>query len=73
VRTDGRGSIGGLIRFVSRLAEGERNSGLFWACCRAIEMGRADGLPLLVRAAVLTGLGQDEAERTARSAENGAG
>ena len=68
-RAGGRGTVAGLIRFVSRLPEGRRNTGLYWACRRAIDMNRADGIPLLVTAVTRTGLDTDEAWRTAASAE----
>ena len=69
-RRDGRGGTGtsGLVAFVSRLEEGERNRGLFWAACRAVEEGRADALGDLVAAAIATGLSKTEATRTVASA-----
>ena len=56
-----------LSRWVSRLPEGHRNSGLFWAACRAAEHGTQDLSPL-IQAAMLAGLPQSEATRTAASA-----
>jgi hypothetical protein len=61
------GDVGRLASWVARLEEGNRNTGLFWAACRAAEAG-AD-LDVLVDAAVYTGLDIDEARRTAASAE----
>jgi hypothetical protein len=58
----------GLVLFVANLAVGERNNGLFWAASRAAEIGRADVLAALVFAATATGLPEDEAWRTVRSA-----
>jgi hypothetical protein len=58
---------------VSRLEEGERNRGLFWAACRAVEEGHAEALDDLVIAAVGTGLSKTEAVRTVASAARTAG
>jgi len=70
-----RGGTGtaGLIAFVSRLEKGERNRGLFWAACRAVDEGHADALDDLVVAATATGLSKTEATRTVASAERTAG
>jgi len=57
---------GALAAWVAELPEGNRNAGLFWACCRAAEAGR--DLTPLVAAAVAAGLPPAEAERTAASA-----
>jgi Bifunctional DNA primase/polymerase, N-terminal len=62
------GDIGHLVRWVAGLAEGNRNSGLFWAACRAIDLGGLD-LGGLVDAAVRAGLTEVEARRTVSSAE----
>ncbi|MGH3124156.1 MAG: bifunctional DNA primase/polymerase [Streptosporangiaceae bacterium] len=69
-RRHGRGGTGpsGLVSFVSRLHEGERNRGLFWAACRAVEEGHVEALDDLVAAAIETGLSQWEAARTVASA-----
>jgi hypothetical protein len=62
-----------LIRFVARAREGQRNRLAFWAACRAGEMARSGLIGLdtaaavIASAAVRAGLGQREAERTARS------
>ena len=61
------GSITGLVEWVARLGEGNRNHGLFWACRRAVEAGTHDLAPL-VTAACRAGLSPHEAERTAMSA-----
>lgn len=58
-----------LARWVAGLQPGGRNSGLFWAACRAVESGADDqALSDLVAAAVTAGLPAPEAERTVRSA-----
>jgi hypothetical protein len=65
----------GLVAFVLEAHEGERNSRLFWAGCRALELvraGRVDGSAVhgaLVDAGVRIGLSEAEASRTLRSAE----
>lgn len=56
-----------LVRYLHGCEEGNRNSSLFWACCRAVESGHND-LSELVDAAVSIGLPRREAERTAQSA-----
>jgi hypothetical protein len=63
-----RGGTAGLVVFVSRLEEGERNRGLFWAACRAAEEGHVEVLDDLVAAAIGTGLSKTEATRTVASA-----
>jgi hypothetical protein len=55
-----------LLRVVREAQQGERNSRLHWACCRATECG-LDTAPLIA-AAVTTGLTEREATTTARSA-----
>jgi hypothetical protein len=74
-RRYGRGGSGtaGLVAFVARLEEGERNRGLFWAACRAVEEGHAEVLDNLVAAAIATGLSKTEATRTVASAARTAG
>jgi hypothetical protein len=62
------GDIGHLAAWVAGLAEGNRNDGLFWAACRAVEAGAAD-LGVLAEAAVRAGLSEREAWQTITSAE----
>ncbi|MFF1919007.1 bifunctional DNA primase/polymerase [Streptomyces sp. NPDC058221] len=64
---DDRGQ--GLIRFVLAADEGQRNTRLFWAACRAYEHGFGDSLADdLTEAAVHTGLPEHEARATIASA-----
>jgi hypothetical protein len=58
----------GLLRVVIEAPSGKRNDRLYWACARAHEAG-GDVTPL-IEAAVANGLDRNEAEKTARSAEN---
>lgn len=59
-----------LVLHVARLAEGNRNAGLFWAACRAVEGGAGpDVFRALVAAAVSVGLTEREASATVRSAQ----
>jgi Bifunctional DNA primase/polymerase, N-terminal len=60
--------VAALARWVAGLPEGNRNDGLFWAACRAVEAGTTD-LDGLVAAAVTAGLPEGEAWRTVTSAE----
>jgi hypothetical protein len=59
-----------LARWVSRLNEGERNSGLFWAACRLIEAGHAPAAvgSALGPAAQAAGLPESEITATISSA-----
>jgi hypothetical protein len=57
------GSQDALVAFVAGLGEGNRNNGLFWAACRAIERG--GDLGQLVAASTLP---EAEARRTVESA-----
>jgi hypothetical protein len=57
-----------LASHVARQTEGNRNSTLFWAACRAVEAGAPDLQPL-IDAAVYAGLSEREARRTVVSAE----
>ncbi|WP_022890222.1 bifunctional DNA primase/polymerase [Agromyces italicus] len=59
-----------LANWVSRLQEGERNRGLYWAACRLVEAGFdvASATDALARAAQHAGLSEREAIRTIRSA-----
>lgn len=56
-----------LAAWVERLQEGNRNDGLFWAACRALEAGHT--LDPLAEAARKTGLPEREIRRTLDSAE----
>lgn len=59
----------GLVQFVLAAHEGQRNTRLFWAACRAYEHGFGDSLAeTLVDAAVRTGLTEHEARATIASA-----
>jgi hypothetical protein len=57
-----------LAGWVARLEEGNRNAGLFWAACRALDAGRPDGLDSLAAAARTAGLGDTEIRATLASA-----
>ncbi|MDX2542868.1 bifunctional DNA primase/polymerase [Streptomyces sp. WI04-05B] len=60
----------GLVQFVLAAHEGQRNTRLFWAACRAYENGIGPALLApLVEAAVQTGLTEREARATVASAE----
>ncbi|MFD0022723.1 bifunctional DNA primase/polymerase [Streptomyces sp. NPDC058382] len=59
----------GLIRFVLAADEGQRNTRLFWAACRAYEHGFGETLANdLTEAAISTGLPEHEARATIASA-----
>ncbi|MEU6877655.1 bifunctional DNA primase/polymerase [Streptomyces sp. NPDC046712] len=59
----------GLIHFVLTAHEGQRNTRLFWAACRAYENGLGDSLTdALTTAAIRTGLTEREARATILSA-----
>ncbi|UUN27922.1 bifunctional DNA primase/polymerase [Streptomyces sp. FIT100] len=59
----------GLVHFVRAAHEGQRNTRLFWAACRAYENGFGDVLvDELVAAALSTGLTEREARATIASA-----
>ncbi|WP_193433130.1 primase alpha helix C-terminal domain-containing protein, partial [Streptomyces luteocolor] len=60
----------GLVQFVLAAHEGQRNTRLFWAACRAYENGIGATLaPRLVEAATRVGLTEREARSTIASAE----
>ncbi|MBT2390153.1 bifunctional DNA primase/polymerase [Streptomyces sp. ISL-1] len=60
----------GLVQFVLAAHEGQRNTRLFWAACRAYENGFGDDLAdALTEAAVRAGLTEREARATIASAE----
>lgn len=67
----GRASMrgGGLVRFVADAVEGERNSRVFWAACRALEDGRDDLVQEIFDAALSVGLSDREAAQTIASAQ----
>ncbi|MFF4181654.1 bifunctional DNA primase/polymerase [Streptomyces sp. NPDC001691] len=59
----------GLVQFVLAAHEGQRNTRLFWAACRAYENGIGEELTgALIAAAVRTGLSEREARATIASA-----
>ncbi|MEU1404173.1 bifunctional DNA primase/polymerase [Streptomyces sp. NPDC005728] len=59
----------GLVQFVMTAHEGQRNTRLFWAACRAYENGIGPALLLpLIEAALNTGLSEHEARATIASA-----
>ncbi len=62
------GDASHLATWVERLREGNRNSGLFWAACRAVEAGQADDLDAIAAAAARAGLEDREILRTIASA-----
>lgn len=65
----GRAQGQGLVHFVLAAHEGQRNTRLFWAACRAYENGFGDALAdALVNAAVRAGLTEREARATIDSA-----
>ncbi|MEV7994669.1 bifunctional DNA primase/polymerase [Streptomyces sp. NPDC086077] len=65
----GGGHGQGLVQFVLAAHEGQRNTRLFWAACRAYENLLApDLLPALIEAALGTGLSEREARATIASA-----
>ena len=65
-----RYAASGLVRFVASSPEGQRNTRLFWAACRAAESGALTRLqPALESAAAATGLAEGEIDSVFRSAE----
>jgi hypothetical protein len=63
-------ALSGLARFIGNAKEGQRNSSLYWAACRAAEGGYADEATgdLLVSAAANVGIPRKEALKTIGSA-----
>jgi len=61
-----------LAAWVARLPEGNRNTGLFWAACRAAETGHPAALDALAEAAGTAGLPEEEITRTIASARRSA-
>jgi hypothetical protein len=62
------GNISSLAAWVARLPEGNRNSGLYWAACRAIDTGHSCQLDDLAAAATAAGLPHREITATIASA-----
>jgi len=60
------GSPDALVAYVSRLAKGNRNAGLYWAACRAVDEGHDPAL--LADVALSTGLTEREVFATIHSA-----
>jgi hypothetical protein len=59
----------GLVRTVAEATEGNRNTALFWACCRAAQYGLLDHIEEdLIAAAAAAGLTEREARATVASA-----
>jgi len=65
------GDLSHLAAWVERLQEGNRNAGLYWAACRAVEAGQPAVLDDLAQAAAATGLTGREIARTISSAKHG--
>jgi len=65
------GDLSNLAAWVGRLQEGNRNAGLYWAACRAVEAGQPAALDELAQAAAATGLTGREIARTISSAQRG--
>jgi Bifunctional DNA primase/polymerase, N-terminal len=64
----GPGSARHLVRWLEGELQGNRNSGLFWACCRALEARDEDVVGDLADVALSAGLGEDEVRKTIGSA-----
>jgi hypothetical protein len=69
----GRDDTDRLAAWVARLPEGNRNAGLFWATCRALETGHSGALDALAEAARHVGLAEREITATIASARRSAG
>jgi hypothetical protein len=67
-RTGTPSGIDGLAGWVARLDEGNRNAGLFWAACRALEADPGASLDPLADAGGQAGLGDREIRATLASA-----
>lgn len=65
---DGARDTSRLADWVARLQPGNRNSGLWWAAWRAAQAGDHAVVDQIARAALSTGLGQREVDRTITSA-----
>lgn len=68
VRLGPSAGVDQLAGWVARLEEGNRNAGLFWAACRALESGASASLDRLAEAARRAGLGDREIRATLDSA-----
>jgi hypothetical protein len=64
----GPGSARHLVSWLEGEIEGNRNSGLFWACCRALEAGDEEVVSGLTDVALSAGLPEAEVNRTIGSA-----
>jgi hypothetical protein len=64
----GPGSGRHLVRWLEGETEGNRNSGLFWSACRALELGDKEILTELADVALCAGLNEDEVRGTIASA-----
>jgi hypothetical protein len=64
----GPGSAGHLVAWLEGEVQGNRNNGLFWACCRALEAGDESVIDDLADVALSAGLGHAEVRRTVASA-----
>jgi Bifunctional DNA primase/polymerase, N-terminal len=72
-RPPGRDDTDRLAAWVARLREGNRNAGLFWATCRALETGHSGALDALAEAARHAGLAEREITATIASARRSTG
>jgi hypothetical protein len=68
-RGDGPRDVSHLVAWVAEQPEGNRNHGLFWASCRAVEAGDTATLDSLASAARAAGLDEQEIGRTIASAQ----
>jgi hypothetical protein len=64
----GTGSAGHLVAWLAAEPEGNRNHGLFWACCAALEAGDEAVVGELEAVALSAGLTPDEVRKTIGSA-----
>jgi hypothetical protein len=73
----GDGSLSGILRFVAKAPDGNRNNGLYWAACRCREivengfLSEMEAIHRLSEAAVHAGLSGTEAMRTILSGLKG--
>lgn len=68
-----RGSQKHLVKWLDGEFAGNRNSGLYWACRRALEAGDEDVVDDLAEVALSAGLGADEVAKTVSSARKADG